>query len=623
MSISNGVILQYICKGELPPSSKCTFQVMGTRKIPIPEREKSSQNMVKYRICLSDGDHRYSQAVMMLENESMVPNDLTLIHVDPEHSKNSLKNISGKLILVIGDFTVVKHLDARIGNPVTIPPEAWDFQEHSNGTNLAGPSTPQQGTSNGASREPPPLPHKRPLDRSPPGNGTEDNKAKQARRNLFPEKTTHEIKDLNPYQNKYTIKARVIKKSQKKTWSNSRGEGCVFDFILKDASGEIKVTGFNDEANKYFDTIQEGKIYYLSNGKIQNVRKPEYNNTGHNYELTLMQHTQIEQTLDRNNAVPTVDYNFVKVADIQNVNDKDKIDILVLVTKVGTCVTQALRSGRDTKKREVTVTDDSNAEIMLTLWGDNAAKYDQENFEGKVIAIRSVQVSDWNGKSLSCTFGSTLDIDPDIPEAEILKNLQQTGQVQTLTTDRLKPKIDGGFTCLKEIQTECQDSAVQVNFYNLCAYLTELKADKIMYKACPSEKCNKQVTDMANGKWRCEKCREEFPEFQWRYIVRGAIADATNYQWITLFDDSAKKIIGKSAKEMASIKESNEIEFRRILHRARYRQFNFSVKTSKETWNDEDRLKMTVTNVEPIDAQTRTKHMERLKAEIEALQIWT
>ena len=93
-------------------------------------------------------------------------------------------------------------------------------------------------------------------------------------------------------------------------------------------------------------------------------------------------------------------------------------------------------------------------------------------------------------------------------------------------------------------------------------------------------------------------------------------------QWITLFDDSAKKIIGKSAKEMASIKESNEIEFRRILHQARYRQFNFSVKTSKETWNDEDRLKVTATNVEPIDAQTRRKHIERLKAEIEALQLW-
>jgi hypothetical protein len=89
--------------------------------------------------------------------------------------------------------------------------------------------------------------------------------------------------------------------------------------------------------------------------------------TGHNYELSLQQHSQIELTQDRYNTVPTIDYNFVKVADIQNVNDKDKIDILVLVTKVGTCTTQALRSGRDTKKREVTVTDDSNAEIMYVL----------------------------------------------------------------------------------------------------------------------------------------------------------------------------------------------------------------------------------------------------------------
>ena len=127
MSISRGSILQYICKGEFPPQSKCIFQVMGTRKIPIPEKEKSDQNMVKYRICLSDGDHRYSQAVLMLENEDLVPNDLTLFSFDPSHSKNSLKIISGKLILVIGDFHIIKHLDTRVGNPVGIPPEAWCF----------------------------------------------------------------------------------------------------------------------------------------------------------------------------------------------------------------------------------------------------------------------------------------------------------------------------------------------------------------------------------------------------------------------------------------------------------------------------------------------------------------
>ena len=94
--------------------------------------------------------------------------------------------------------------------------------------------------------------------------------------------------------------------------------------------------------------------------------------------------------------------------------------------------------------------------------------------------------------------------------------LQQSGNVQNLTKDRLLPKIDGGFACLKQIQLECQDSTVQVNFYNLCAYLTDLKADKIMYKACPSDKCNKMVTDMSNGNFRCEKCQKEYPEFHWR-----------------------------------------------------------------------------------------------------------
>ena len=59
----------------------------------------------------------------------------------------------------------------------------------------------------------------------------------------------------------------------------------VFDFVLKDASGEIKVTGFNEDANKYFDMLQEGKIYYLSNGKIQSVRKPEYNNVSDIFEF--------------------------------------------------------------------------------------------------------------------------------------------------------------------------------------------------------------------------------------------------------------------------------------------------------------------------------------------------
>lgn len=78
-------------------------------------------------------------------------------------------------------------------------------------------------------------------------------------------------------------------------------------------------------------------------------------------------------------------------------------------------------------------------------------------------------------------------------------------------------------------------------------------------------------------------------------------------------------MIGKSADLMAKMREDSEIEYRRHLQAAKYRQFNFSVKTSIETWNEENRLKVSVVNAELVNHQ---KHIQRLKAEIQALKNW-
>ena len=71
---------------------------------------------------------------------------------------------------------------------------------------------------------------------------------------------------------------------------------------------------------------------------------------------------------------------------------------------------------------------------------------------------------------------------------------------------------------------------------------------------------------------------------------------------------------------MAEIKERNESQFRQVLHAAKYRQFNFSIKTSNETWNEENRLKVSVVSVEPVLANLQ-KHVERLKIDMETLKI--
>lgn len=300
LELNKGVILQYICKSQMPPFD-FKIQVLGTRKI-----NSDASNFIKYRVAFSDGQKRFSQAVFMLDNDDQVPPDNAIIKVS-KNSSNSLKIVGEKLVFVISDFEVIKMKhDGIIGNPVPLNPEDYEI----------GPSTPSSSKDN---ENPPPLPSKRTHD---PDTPPQDNKAKQARRNLFAARTTHCIKDLNPYQNKYTVQGRVMKKSDKKTWSNSRGQGQVFDFIIQDASGDIKVTAFNDEVDRFFDLIKEGEIFYLSNAKIQPVRKPEYNNTKHTYELSLMSHSIIEACKDKNSnqAIPSIEYNFVKIKDIQQVS---------------------------------------------------------------------------------------------------------------------------------------------------------------------------------------------------------------------------------------------------------------------------------------------------------------
>lgn len=109
--------------------------------------------------------------------------------------------------------------------------------------------------------------------------------------NVFP------IEGLSPYQNNYTIKARVIQKSDIKTWANAKGEGKLFNCTFADESGEIRATAFNTAVDTLFDKIEEGKVYWVSKARIQ-LAKKKFSNVQNDYEMSLDGHTEIEQVRD-------------------------------------------------------------------------------------------------------------------------------------------------------------------------------------------------------------------------------------------------------------------------------------------------------------------------------------
>lgn len=68
---------------------------------------------------------------------------------------------------------------------------------------------------------------------------------------------------INPYQNRWTIKARVVSKSAIRTWSNPRGEGKLFSMDLLDESASIRATAFTDVCDKFHDMMEVNNLFGL------------------------------------------------------------------------------------------------------------------------------------------------------------------------------------------------------------------------------------------------------------------------------------------------------------------------------------------------------------------------
>lgn len=214
-----------------------------------------------------------------------------------------------------------------------------------------------------------------------------------------------------------------------------------------------------------------------------------------------------------------------------------------------------------------------------------------------VVAFKGVKVSGFNGRSLSLLSSGTMTVDPDIEEAHKLKGWYDAqGRSDTFTsyTSTGAAMGSGGrtesFKTIAQVREEQLGMSDQPDYFTLKVTIVYIKPDNLTYPACASGTCNKKVTELDPGQWRCEKCDKTFPQPQHRYIMLMNVSDHTGQLWLSCFDEVGKLVMGVSANELVEAKEENEHAAEEIMRNANCRTWIFRCRAKTEYFGDQQRF---------------------------------
>ncbi|KAF3057993.1 Replication factor A protein 1 [Daldinia childiae] len=540
---------------------------------PLGPQQGAAGQPDRYRVVLSD-IRNYVQCMLatqanhVIHNNSLVRGALVRIK---SYQANSVK---GKNILIILDLDVATELGVhdRIGEP-----QAFEAKPQAANTTAAivGTCIVTYGRSYNTTSH---------------GNGNNV---------IYP------IEALSPYAHKWTIKVRVTQKSDIKTWHKASGEGKLFSVNLLDQSGEIKATAFNEQCDQFYDLLQEGQVYYISNPCRVSLAKKQFTNLPNDYELAFERDTVIEKAEDQA-SVPQARFNFVNIEELQNVEKDATVDVIGVLKEVGEVSSiTSKNTGKPFDKRELTLVDDTSYAVRLTIWGKTATTFTTQ--PESIVAFKGAKVSDFGGRSLSLLSSGSMNVDPDIEEAHRLKGWYDSqGRTDNFSTHNNMASMGSatGRVDQAKVISQVKDEGLgteNTDYFNLKATIVYIKQDNFAYPACSSEQCNKKVIEQGDGTWRCEKCEISHPRPQYRYIMSVNVNDHTGQLWLSCFDDVGRVIMGMSADELMEIKENDEDRFPTIFEAANCTKLHFRCRAKTDTYGENSRVRYQVMSANQLD----------------------
>ena len=612
MQLTPGAVVNMMHgRGPKPGQEPFRVQVLGTKAI------NGDGGQQRLKLLVSDGVNAVSVIGASGVNYGNMADNVVV-----DVTETMLTQPQGKKrhIVVLG-LHVVGAWHEQIGQPTTLAMKDLDAQQrqHQQHQQPVGHPTygvpPQQQQPNMYGAQPP-------QQHNPyASNNAGPIVRNEGHANILP------INSLNSYQNRWTIKARVTSKSDIRRYSNARGEGKFFSFDLLDSQdGEIRAVAWNDQCDRFFDQVKQGRVYFISKASLRNKRG-NYNQLRHQFEIHLETNSLVEPAAD-DQQIKNASFNFQTIATLEDAPRGAVVDVIGVVESIDEPGSITRKDGSEAHKRDLRMKDASNCSINLTLWdkycGDPGERIKAEIAAGRnpILACKGVRVGDFGGKNISTVSATQLMLDPnEVQETGALRDwYAQKGK--SMNAQALSMQGGGGKrqewrVTMKQIRSEGIGMA-EPAWVQALVSVSYVNPERFSYPACKLDyngrPCNKKVTQSdepgAQG-WFCERCNATNDAPDHRYILSIKGMDHCGESWMTAFQESAPSITGIGANELVELKQEEERSenpvFSRKVKTFPWQTFLMTLKCTQERYQDEEKLRINVMRVAPIDFKAETR----------------
>jgi len=584
----------------------------------LPVAQSQGAQKERFRMIISDGVH-FTQGMLATQHNHRIHSKelapCSIIRI----TEYIINSVQGKNLVILLGFEIINANATKVGNPINIEKDA-----------KLSSQTPQQSTvgvcAPNIKAEQTTSSYSNPYGSHAKNNNPYSTPNKQQQRNTPIVRTEGSlasrgitpIANLNVYQNRWTILARVTSKSDIRHWSNAKGDGQLFSIELLDASDmNIKATFFKEAVDKFHPLLEEDKVYQLSGGRLKQAN-PQYNTCKSNFEITFDMNSEIHlETGDTCTQIAQQTYDFCPIANLENIDPGKFVDIIGVIksaSEQSSIISK--KSGKEMIKADLVVADDSGAEVNCTVWGDVAKKAATEFADNPVVAIRRARVSDFGGRTLSA---GGIVISPRIGEKDRVQSWWNGGGMSGVTKSLTVSRSGGRFPNFEDRKLLCaikdehlgQNGGEKPDFISFKGTFSFIKSDKeggAWYTACSNaeEPCKNRykVNQQGDGSYYCEKCQQARPDCVRKFIFSATVSDDTSTTWVSVFDDQARSFFGDDVTAdtlFEAMNEHGQDAYDAPFSKANFTDWIFTCKAKQEMVQEDMRVKITVVSIHPVD----------------------